>query len=139
MADLSDHNFQDWMDPHRCADLHAQALIGAANEVHRLLGPGYEELVYEEALCDEMLLRGMPFVRRPKLAVEYKGRRVGLKELDLIVGDEVLVDLMACGEIDANTARQMESYLRASRRALGMLINFNVPEMLFGIRQIRLQ
>lgn len=129
--------FADWMDPHQQADLHAQALIAAANEVHRLLGPGYEEPIYEEALCDEMTLRGMPYIRHPKLAVEYKGRRVGLHDLDLMIGDEVLVDLMACEDIGPLRTVQMISYLRASRRVLGVLLNFNVPEMLFGIKQVR--
>lgn len=128
--------FFDWMDPFKAADLHAAALVDAANEVHRLLGPGYERDLYEEALCDEMLYRGMPFERHPKLAVEYKGRRVGIQELDLIIGNEVLVDLMS-DSIDPIHTQQMISYLRASKRVMGILLNFNVPEMLFGIRQVR--
>src|SRR6266496_1154452 len=71
----------------------SKAVIGAAIEVHRLLGPGFPELVYEEALCVELSLRYILFVRQAPIKVEYKGHRVGEGRLDLLVADILVVEL----------------------------------------------
>ena len=71
----------------------AHRVIGAALEVHRLLGPGFLESVYEEALCVELALRSIAFARQVPVGVEYKGKRVGEARLDLLAGGSLVVEL----------------------------------------------
>src|SRR5689334_14229856 len=80
-------------------DAHAADLIDAAIEVHRYLGPGFLESIYEEALSAELTLRGMPFVRQASVQVQYKGRVVGDARIDLLVGDRLIVELKAIEHI----------------------------------------
>jgi GxxExxY protein len=105
----------------------AHAVIGAALEVHRLLGPGYIESVYEQALCVELELRKIPYVRQPIIQVGYKGQVVGEGRLDLLVGDSLVVELKAIEALNPVHSSQVVSYLKATKRPLGLLINFNVP------------
>src|SRR3989304_827724 len=74
-------------------------VIGAAIEVHRLLGPGFLESVYEEALCVEFALRGIEFARQVPVGVEYKGDRGGEARLDLFAGGSVMIEFEAAGAI----------------------------------------
>jgi GxxExxY protein len=74
-------------------DRHAHAVIGAAIEVHRWLGPGFLEGVYEEALGVELELRGIPFMRQAPVAIRYKGRRIGDSRIDLLVAGCWVVEL----------------------------------------------
>ena len=71
----------------------AHRVIGAAIEVHRLLGPGFLESVYEEALCVELALHDIPFARQVPIGVRYKGEQVGEARLDLLVHDSLVVEL----------------------------------------------
>jgi GxxExxY protein len=139
MTDQRPHSlkFQDWIDPHKQADLHAHAIIAAAAEVHRVLGPGYEKDVYREAMADELCLRGVPHRTNPVLEIRYKGRAIGEQQLDLLVGNEVLVDVMACEALRPIDTATMASHLRATQLFLGLLINFKVEELLFGIKRVR--
>src|SRR5438094_7415673 len=73
----------------------AHAVIGAAIEVHRLLGPGFLESVYEEALCVELKLRGISFSNQARIALTYKGHPVGEGFLDFLVGEALVVELKA--------------------------------------------
>jgi len=77
----------------------AYAVIGAAIEVHRLLGPGFLESVYEEALCVELTLRGIRFARQLPIGVHYKGQKVGEARQDLVVDDSLVVELKAVESI----------------------------------------
>jgi len=112
------------------------AVIGAAIEVHRVLGPGFLELVYEEALAAELELRGICFSRQKVLAVNYKGRKVGEGRLDLLVGNTLIVELKAVANLTPLHEAQVLSYLKMTRYPLGLLINFNVPLLKDGIRRI---
>jgi GxxExxY protein len=133
----SDLKFNDWRDPVAQAELHAHAVIAAAGEVHRVLGPGYDREVYREAMADEMRLRGIPHRANPVLEIHYKGRAIGEQQLDLLVGNEVLVDVLACEALRPIDSANMASHLRATRMLLGLLINFKVEELLFGIKRVR--
>ncbi len=137
MSALPPKKYLNWMDPHGAAEIHSTAVIQAASEVHRLLGPGYGEQVYAEALCDEMAMCGVPFTRNPVLAVHYKGRFVGEQKLDLLIGQDVLVDLMACDALNNLHSAKMMSYLKATKLIMGLLINFNVHQMIYGIKRIQ--
>src|SRR5437868_771781 len=82
-------------EPSERLDELARAVIGAALEVHRTLGPGFLEAVYEEALAVELGLRDIPFSRQYPIAVGYKGQQVGESRLDLLIDCELIVELKA--------------------------------------------
>ncbi len=111
-----------------------QQIIGAAIEVHRQLGPGLLESVYEECMCEELRLRGIPFRCQIELPVIYKGVETGGKyRIDLIVGDEVLVELKSVERVLAVHEAQLLTYLRLTGKRVGLLINFNVAVLHRGI------
>ena len=111
-------------------------VIGAAIEVHRVLGPGFLESVYEEALCVELQLRGIPFKRQPVVAVNYKGRLVGEGRLDLLVSNTLIVELKAVENLAPIHEAQVLSYLKMTSHTLALLINFKVRVLKDGIRRI---
>lgn len=111
-------------------------VIGAAIEVHRLLGPGLLESVYEEALCIELGLRGLTFVRQPAADLSYKGHPVGRGRLDLLVDGALVVELKAVEALTAVHKAQVISYLRMTGHRLALLINFNVSCLRDGIKRI---
>lgn len=114
----------------------AHAVIGAAIEVHRSLGPGYLECVYEEALCIELTTRNIPFVRQHVIAVDYKGHRVGESRADFILGDVLIVELKAVEKLTELHTAQVLSYLKATRLSLALLINFNIPVLKDGVKRV---
>ena len=113
-----------------------EAIIGAAIEVHRTLGPGFLESIYEEALCVELTLRGARYTRQVPVAVDYKGHRIGESRLDLLVDDAVVVELKAVDALAPVHTAQVISYLKATGCRIGLLINFNVKRLTDGIRRI---
>ena len=126
-------NDESRCEPEKRVDELARAVIGAAIEVHRHLGPGYLESVYEEALAIECELRGIPIERQKPVAVMYKGRRVGRARLDLIVGDLLIVDLKTVESLAPIHTAKMISYLNSTGLQLAILINFNSPLLKDGI------
>ena len=124
------------MEPGSELDRLAHAVIGAAIEVHRSLGPGFLESVYEEALCIELDVRRIPFERQWPVAVNYKGHPVGEGRLDLLVGGMLVVELKAVEGVAPIHVAQVMSYLKATGHRLGLLINFNVPFLKSGIKRI---
>ena len=125
-----------WEEPGEELDELAHRVIGAAIEVHRLLGPGFLETVYEQALSVELTLRGVPFVRQAPIGLHYKGSRVGEARLDLLADDCLVVELKAVEQIAPIHIAQTLSYLKATRLRLGLLINFNVTALRRGIKRI---
>jgi GxxExxY protein len=123
-------------EPGEDLDRLAHAVIGAAIEVHRVLGPGFLECVYEEALCVELRLRDVPFERQVPLAVDYKGYPVGESRIDLLVGGKLVVELKAVDRLGPINSAQVLSYLKATGCQLGLLINFNVLMLKDGIKRI---
>ena len=114
----------------------ARAVIGAAIEVHRILGPGLLEAAYEEALCVELALRNIPFTRQPVVTVSYKSHPVGQSRLDLLVDDALVVELKAVDALNDIHKAQVISYLKMSGLQLGLLMNFNVTVLKDGIKRI---
>lgn len=114
----------------------AHEVIGAAIEVHRHLGPGYLESVYEEALGIELGLRGVTFRRQVVFALDYKGYQVGEGRLDLLVGGVLVVELKAVDGFAPIHTAQAISYLKATRHRLALLINFNVPVLKDGLKRV---
>ncbi len=124
------------VEPSKDVDEIARKIIGAAIEVHRALGPGYLESVYEEALCIEIENQKIPFERQFTIAVEYKGRNVGEGRLDLLVAKILPVELKAVENLAPIHQAQLISYLKMTRLQLGLLINFNVPMLKQGIKRV---
>ncbi len=124
------------IEPDKETDDLAKAVIGAAIEVHRILGPGYLERVYEQALTIELGLRGVPFAGQVPIGVEYKGQRVGEGRLDLLVGGKLIVELKAVDTFAPIHSAQVMSYLKTMNLRLGLLINFNVPLLKYGIKRV---
>ena len=115
----------------------SEKIIGAAIEVHRILGPGLRESIYEEALCHELHLRGLNFLRQQNVPIPYKGIRLKSDlRLDLLVEDKVIVDLKAKEELSRIDKPKLLSYLRLSEKHLGLIINFHVEMLRDGIHRV---
>jgi GxxExxY protein len=124
------------MEPARSADRVVHAIIGAALEIHRTLGPGFLESVYEEALSVELTLRGVWYERQTEIEISFKDHQVGRGRLDLLVESLVIVELKAIDSLAPIHTAKMISYLKATGLQLGLIINFNVPLLKDGIRRI---
>lgn len=114
----------------------ARVVIGAGIEVHRSLGPGYLECVYEESLEIELGLRGVGCLRQAPVVVSYKGRPVGEGRLDILVENCLILELKTVETLMPIHQDQRISYLKATDLTLGLLINFNVPVLRDGIKRI---
>jgi GxxExxY protein len=112
------------------------AVLGAAIEVHRVLGPGLLESVYQEALGCELNLRGIPFEAQAKVPIDYKGFVLGEKlRMDMVVDGRVVLKLKSVERLEPIHEAQLMTYLRLSRMHVGLLINFNVRVLKDGIRR----
>jgi len=114
----------------------AKQFIDAAIEVHRDLGPGYDEMIYENALAVELELRGIPFNRQKTIQVFYKGVLVGEGRLDLLLDNELVVELKAVDELNQKHLAQVISYLKATELPLGILVNFHVALLKNGLKRV---
>ncbi|MEZ2232461.1 GxxExxY protein [Microcoleus sp.] len=112
------------------------AVIGAAMEVHKELGPGFLEAVYENSLREELSRRGIPFDPQPTVNVFYKGVVVGEGRYDMLVANTLIVELKSVQTILPIHEAQVISYLKMTGYPLGLLINFNVRFLKEGIRRI---
>ena len=124
------------LEPPYQLDETTSAVIGAALEVHRVLGPGFLETVYEEAIAIEFGLQGIPFERQKPINVSYKGRPVGEGRLDFFVQNSVIVELKAVDKLLPIHQAQLMSYLKAARCRLGLLINFHERLLKEGVRRV---
>jgi GxxExxY protein len=115
----------------------SEKIIGAAIEVHCILGPGLLESVYEDALCHELYLRGLQFKRQQSVPIPYKGIKLGTDlRLDLLVEYKVIVDLKAKEELSTIDKPKLLTYLRLSDKHLGLIINFHVEVLRDGIFRV---
>ena len=114
----------------------ARRVVDAAVEVHRHLGSGYVESMYEKALAIELGLRCVHFERQANCRVDYKGEEVGEGRMDLLVERCVIVELKAVDRLNDVHVAQVLSYLKATGLSLALLINFNVPVLLRGVRRV---
>jgi GxxExxY protein len=121
------------MDENRISNV----VIGAAIEVHRLLGPGLLESVYQQSLSRELTLRGIDHVLELPLSASYKGVEFETAyRLDMLVLNKVIIELKVVENIKTVHEAQLLSYLKLSGRRLGIILNFNVPVMRNGIRRV---
>ena len=112
-------------------------IISAAIEVHRTLGPGLLESVYEKALAKELNIRGLSVETQKPVDVIYKGVKVADDlRLDMIVEDKVIVELKSVEELKNVHYKQLQTYLRLLDKSVGLLINFNVFYLKDGIHRV---
>jgi len=105
-------------------------------EVHRSLGPGLLEAVYEECLCHELSLQNINFIRQHKLPVQYKNIHLDCGyRIDLLVENRVVIELKSVEVLTSLHDAQLLSYLKSGNWNIGLLINFNVPVLKQGIRR----
>jgi GxxExxY protein len=123
-------------EPSKRVDELAHQVIGAAIEVHRILGPGFLESVYEEALAIEFELRNIPYERQKPIVLQFKGRTVGDSRLDFLVGEELVVELKAVEVIHPIFPAKVIHYLNMRKLQLGLIINFHVVMLRDGIKRI---
>ena len=112
-----------------------EKIIGAAIEVHRHLGPGLLESIYEEALCLELRLRGIAVQRQVEVDVFYKGHVIKGQRLDLLVEEQVIVELKAVKQLPAVASAQVLSYLKSTRLHRALLLNFGKTRLVDGIER----
>ena len=113
-------------------------IIGAAIEVHRILGPGLLESIYEEALCIEMQLRGLTVERQKELDVIYKGHTIKGLRIDLLVEGTVIVELKSVSKLPDVATAQVLSYLKATGLKRALLINFGLSKLVDGVKRLSL-
>lgn len=117
----------------------ARQVIGAAIEVHRTLGPGYLESIYEGALCVELTHRLVPHRRQAPVNVAYRGELVGEGRIDILVDNCLIVELKTVEQFAPIHTAQVLSYLKATGLRLGLLLNFNTRALRDGgIKRIAL-
>lgn len=114
----------------------AHRVIGSALEVHRFLGPGFFESVYEPALAIELGLRGIAFENQKIIKIKYKEKSVGEGKLDFLIDGRLIVELKAVESPNATHKEKFISYLRVTQLHLGLLINFNVSVLKNGLQRV---
>jgi len=114
-----------------------EKIIGAAIEVHRTLGPGLLESAYQECLARELTLRKVPFEKEKNLPVEYKGVHVDCGyRIDFLIDNQVIVELKAVEAVLPIHRAQLITYLKLTGHKVGLLINFNVQQLIKGIERL---
>jgi len=115
-----------------------QLIIGAAIEVHRTLGPGLLESIYEEALCYEFELRGVQYQRQVAVDVIYKNKVIKGQRIDVLVDGEVIVEIKSLSKVPEVATAQILSYLKATGLKRGLIINFGAKILVEGVKRVSL-
>ncbi len=125
------------MDTKEKANALSREIIGAAIEVHKTIGPGLLESIYEECLCQELSIRSIPFEQQVELPVEYKGTILSASyRMDMLVNGLLVLELKSVEKLLPIHEAQLLTYLRLSGIWLGLLINFNVPVLKKGVKRL---
>jgi GxxExxY protein len=117
-------------------NLLTQRIIGCAIEVHRVLGPGLLEAMYESAICVEFDEVNLQYARQVSLPAYYKGRLLGEYKVDLVVDDRVLVEIKSVERMNPVFEAQLLIYLRLTGKRVGLLLNFNSRLIKDGIKRL---
>jgi GxxExxY protein len=114
-----------------------EKVIGASIEIHRALGPGLLESAYEECLCYELTRHGVQYTRQQPLPVIYKGVRLDCGyQMDIVVEKAIILELKTVEKLLPIHEAQLLTYLKLTGLSLGLLLNFNVPVLKYGVRRI---
>lgn len=112
-------------------------IIGAAIEVHKILGPRLLESIYEECLCHELKETNITYERQKEIPIQYKGIKLGCGyRIDLLIEGGIIVEIKSCDTILPIHEAQLLTYLKLTGLRVGLLINFNVPILKEGIKRI---
>jgi GxxExxY protein len=115
----------------------SEQVIGAAIAVHRALGPGLFESIYERALAVELTSLGLLYKAQLEIPVVYRGQTLGAGfRLDLLVSDRLVVEIKSVARFDSIHLKQMITYLRLSGLKSGLLINFNSARLMDGLKRV---
>ncbi|GIV37622.1 MAG: hypothetical protein KatS3mg032_2001 [Cyclobacteriaceae bacterium] len=106
-------------------------IIGCAMEVHRILGNGFQEVIYQRALAKEMSIQGLEFSREHEMTIFYKGDEIGTRRVDFFVEGKVMVELKAVIQLEDVHLAQAINYLEAYGLEIGLLINFGNTSLQF--------
>ena len=106
-------------------------IIGCAMEVHKQLGPGFQEYIYHRALEKEVKLQEVKFESEYEIKIYYKGDQIGLRRVDFLVEKTIPVEIKALSELTDTNLAQAKNYLEAGGIEIGMLINFGSPSLQF--------
>lgn len=106
-------------------------IIGCAMEVHRILGNGFQEVIYQRALARELSLQGLSFSREHEMQIYYKEEEIGTRRVDFFVEDKVMVELKAIVQLEDVHLAQAINYLEAYGLEIGLLINFGNTSLQF--------
>lgn len=107
----------------------SETIIGSAIKVHKELGPGFLESIYEQALKIELSETNLNFECQKEIKIEYHGKEVGTHRLDLVIEKEIIVELKAVTELNDTHFAQLISYLKATELKVGLLLNFAKPTL----------
>ena len=133
--DTSHRDTENTKDPLDRINLITERVIGCGIEVHKQLGPGLLESIYESALCVELEMAGLKYQRQVPLSVSYKARNVGDLRLDLLIEDCVLVEIKSVERMDPVFDAQVLTYLKNSGKKVALLLNFNSRLLSTGIKR----
>ena len=106
-------------------------IIGCAMEVHRVLGPGFMEYIYQRAVAIEMSSAGLKYKEEFEMRIFYKGNHIGLRRVDFWVEEVISLEIKAKSELDNSHLAQAINYIEASNTTAGLLINFGAPSLQF--------
>lgn len=106
-------------------------IIGCAMEVHKFLGNGFQEVIYQRALSLEFEKQGIGFARELEMPIYYHDIEIGIRRVDFLVEDKILIELKAVSELDNKHLNQIMNYLEAYRLEIGLLINFGENSLKF--------
>lgn len=123
-------------EPSPALDALAHDVIGAAIEVHKTLGPGFPESIYEEAVCHELALRSIAFERQPMIRVAYKGHACGTGKMDILVDRQLVLELKAVEAVLPKHKAQAKAYLVATGCRLALVINFHEAVLKDGLHRV---
>ncbi|HEV8125894.1 MAG TPA: GxxExxY protein [Gemmatimonadales bacterium] len=125
-----------YMEDFPLADLTGQ-IIGSAIHVHTALGPGLLESAYQACLCHDLEVLGLVIQRRVRVPLVYHGISMNAAyEMDVLVADEVIVEIKAVEKLLPVHQQQLLTYLRLAKKPVGLLINFNVPKLIEGVKRV---
>ncbi len=105
------------------------AIIAICLDVHSILGPGYSEKIYEEAVVRDLQRKGIPFERQKQIDVFYKGDKLGDHRIDIIVDNKIILELKAVSDLNSTFEAQVFSYLKSTKMKLGVLVNFGKKKL----------
>jgi GxxExxY protein len=120
------------------ADKLTEQIIAAAIEVHRILGPGLLESIYEEALCHELSLRNLYFERQKEVDIVYKNKIIKGQRIDLIVDGGIIVEIKSVRKLEDIFTAQVLSYLKSTGLKCALLINFGESKLVDGVKRFSL-